>query len=176
MPSGRTHDLITFALAPPTFLGAQYYYHADMWTAGLATVSMLFAGLMFGPDLDLDSKPYRRWGPFRIIWKPYQMALSHRSRLSHGLVLGTIFRILYFVAIMTVLVATGFYLRQKLLYEAQTTWSAEFERVSLDLGNFWRTTDKQYFYSAFAGLWIGAAAHTIADLVFSTLKRAWKMV
>jgi uncharacterized metal-binding protein len=104
------------------------------------------------------------------------MALSHRSRLSHGLVLGTIFRILYFVAIMTVLVATGFYLRQKLLYEATTTWSAEFERVSLDLGNFWRTTDKQYFYSAFAGLWIGAAAHTIADLVFSTLKRAWKMV
>ncbi len=176
MPSGRTHDLITFALAPPTFIGAQYYFGSDLLTSGIATVAMLFSGLMFGPDLDLDSKPYRRWGPLRFIWKPYQMALSHRSRLSHGLVLGTILRVLYFVAVMALLTATGLYLRQRYLYEAQTTWSAEFERVSLDLGNFWHTTEKQYFWSAFAGLWIGAAAHTIADFVFSMLKKAWKMV
>ncbi|MFN7929135.1 MAG: metal-binding protein [Blastocatellia bacterium] len=90
MPSGRTHDLITLALTPPVFAGAQYYA-ADMTMAAATTVAMVFAGLMFGPDLDLDSKPYRRWGPLRFIWKPYQMALSHRSRLSHGLVLVPIF-------------------------------------------------------------------------------------
>ena len=175
MPSGRTHDLITFALAPPVFVGAQYYA-GDLLLATTATVAMLFAGLMFGPDLDLMSKPYRRWGPLRFIWKPYQWSTSHRSRLSHGLVFGTIFRVLYFVAIMSVLAATVLYLRQSYLYGTQTTWSAEFERVSLDLGNFWHRTDKQYFWAAFVGLWIGAAAHTLADLIWSFLKKAWKMV
>lgn len=175
MPSGRTHDLITFAIMPPVFAGAQYYA-GELTLAATATVAMVFAGLMFGPDLDLDSKPYRRWGPLRFIWKPYQMALPHRSRLSHGLVFSTIFRILYFVAITTLLVATGLYLRQRYLYGAQTTWTAEFNRVSLDLGGFWRMTDKRYFWAAFVGLWIGAAAHTLADIIFSVLKKVWKMV
>jgi uncharacterized metal-binding protein len=62
------------------------------------------------------------------------------------------------------------------LYGTQTTWNAEFERVSLDLGDFWRTTEKGYFYAGFAGLWIGAAAHTISDLVWTIAKKAWKMV
>lgn len=176
MPSGRTHDLITFALAPVTFIGAQNYFGGDTMLAGITTVAMVFSGIMFGPDLDLDSKPYRRWGPLRFIWKPYQMALSHRSRLSHGLVLGTMFRVLYFVAIMTVLTATALYIRQKYLYGSQTTWNAEFERVSLDLGNFWRSTDKQYFWAAFGGLWIGAAAHTLSDLIWTITKKAWKMI
>lgn len=175
MPSGRTHDLITFAIAPPVFAGAQYYA-GDTMLAATTTVAMVFAGLMFGPDLDLDSKPYRRWGPLRFIWKPYQMAFSHRSRLTHGLVLGTIFRILYFIAIMTVLAATGLYLRQRYLYGASTTWGAEFERVSLDLGAFWNRTQKEYFWAVFVGLWIGAAAHTLSDLFWTVAKKAWKMV
>ena len=175
MPSGRTHDLITFAIAPPVFAGVQYYA-GEMTLAATATVAMIFAGLMFGPDLDLDSKPYRRWGPLRFIWKPYQMAISHRSRLSHGLVFGTIFRVLYFVAIMTVLTATGLYLRSRYLHGAQTTWTSQFERVSLDLGGFWNRTDKQYFWAVFAGLWIGAAAHTLSDLFWTMAKKAWKMV
>jgi uncharacterized metal-binding protein len=175
MPSGRTHDLITFAIAPPVFAGAQYYA-GDLLLATTATVAMVFAGLMFGPDLDLDSKPYRRWGPLRFIWKPYQVALPHRSRLSHGLVFSTIFRILYFIAVTTVLAATVLYVRQRYLYGAQTTWTAEFNRLSLDLGEFWRTTDKRYFWASFAGLWIGAAAHTVADVIFTIAKKAWKMV
>lgn len=175
MPSGRTHDLITFVIAPPVFAGAQYYA-GETGLAATATVAMVFAGLMFGPDLDLDSKPYRRWGPLRFIWKPYQMALSHRSRLSHGLVFSTIFRILYFIAVTTLLAASFLYVRQRYLYGAQTTWGTEFERVSLDLGQFWRTTDQRYFYAGFAGLWIGAAAHTLADIIFTVTKKVWKMV
>jgi uncharacterized metal-binding protein len=175
MPSGRTHDLITFALAPFTAAGAFWYWGHPM-VALVATTAMIFAGLMFGPDLDLDSKQYRRWGPLRFIWYPYMVALSHRSRLSHGLMLSTIFRILYFIAVMAVLATVVLYIRQRYLYGVQTTWGEEFTRVSLDLGAFWNSTDKQYFWAAFVGLWLGAAAHTVSDVVWSIAKKLWHAV
>jgi uncharacterized metal-binding protein len=142
----------------------------------VATAAMVFAGLMFGPDLDLYSKQYRRWGPLRFIWFPYMVAFSHRSRLSHGLVLSTIFRVLYFIAILALLMTLGLYLRQRYLYGMQTTWGAEFRQVSLDLGEFWKRTDKQYFWAAFVGLWLGAAAHTLSDLVWTIAKKVWHSV
>lgn len=175
MPSGRTHDIITFALIPPVVIGGWMYWNT--WPlACIVTAAMVFAGLMFGPDLDLYSRQYKRWGPLRFIWVPYMMAIGHRSRLSHGLVLGTIFRVLYFIAVFALLSSVTLYVRQRYLYGAQTTWSAEFERVSLDLGAFWERTDKQYFKAAFAGLWLGAAAHTISDVVWSVMKQIWKAV
>lgn len=175
MPSGRTHDIITFALVPPVFAGAQLYW-GDWLVSLLATVAMVFAGLMFGPDLDLHSKQYKRWGPLRFIWFPYMVAIGHRSRLSHGLLLGTLFRILYFIAVFALLSSAALYVRQRYLHGRQTSWSAAFERVSLDLGTFWNRTDKQYFKAAFAGLWLGAAAHTVSDVVWSVVKKVWKAV
>lgn len=175
MPSGRTHDIITYALIPPTLLGAWFYW-GDWLVAAIATGAMIFAGLMFGPDLDLHSRQYKRWGPLRFIWFPYMFAISHRSRLSHGLLLGTIFRIMYFIAVLAVLTSMVLYARQRYLYGAQTTWQAEFERVSLDLGTFWDRTDKQYFRAAFLGLWLGAAAHTVSDVTWSVMRKVWKAV
>ena len=175
MPSGRTHDLITFAIAPVTFVGAQLYWGRPLISL-VATAALVFAGLMFGPDLDLDSKQYRRWGPLRFIWYPYMVAISHRSRLSHGLMLGTIFRILYFVAVSAVLMAAVLYARHRYLYGLPTTWGEEFRQVSLDLGAFWGRTDKQYFWAAFAGLWLGAAAHTVSDVAWSITKKIWRAV
>lgn len=175
MPSGRTHDIITYLLAPPVFI-LTWLHWGDWLISGLATGMMIFAGLMFGPDLDLHSKQYKRWGPLRFIWVPYMSAISHRSRLSHGLLFSTIFRILYFIAVCAVLTSALLYLRHRFLYGAQTTWSAEFERVSLDLGAFWNRTDKEYFFAAFGGLWLGAAAHTVSDIVWSFIKQVWKAV
>lgn len=175
MPSGRTHDLITFAISPAVFAGAQMYA-GDAKLSLIATVATLFSGLMFGPDLDLDSKPYRRWGPLKFLWFPYKAALSHRSRLSHGLVLGTIFRILYFVAMVAILATAVLYVRQRYLYGQQTTWNAEFQRVSLDIGSMWMNMDKPSFWAAFAGLWVGAAAHTVSDVVWSITKKIWRAV
>jgi uncharacterized metal-binding protein len=62
MPNARTHDIITYAIIPITFLAAEVYW-GNYLTSAIATVAMVFSGLMFGPDLDLNSKPYRRWGP-----------------------------------------------------------------------------------------------------------------
>ncbi|HEX8746434.1 MAG TPA: DUF2227 family putative metal-binding protein, partial [Pyrinomonadaceae bacterium] len=69
MPSGKTHDAITILLAAPTF-GAAWALTGSLALAFVATAAMLFGGLMFGPDLDIQSKQYTRWGVFRFLWLP----------------------------------------------------------------------------------------------------------
>jgi uncharacterized metal-binding protein len=170
MPNADTHDRITYVFAPVTAVGAQYYWQRPV-LAALAAGFMLFAGLMFGPDLDLHSRPYKRWGPLRIIWKPYQAALSHRSAYSHGPLLGTLIRILYFLAIFLVLGSLALYARDRLLYGSQLYLGEQYDMLRQDVLNFWRTTDKPYFYAAFAGLWFGALTHTAADVIWSSWKK-----
>src|SRR5262245_13918045 len=173
MPNARTHDAITYGLTPFTYLAAEMLWENHVISV-LATAAMLFSGLMFGPDLDLNSQPYKRWGPLKFIWKPYQAALSHRSAFSHGPVLGTIIRIVYFLVIFSVLGATMLYLRHRFIHLQQTTWEAEFTTIRDDLFTMWRQTDQLYFWGIFGGLWLGALAHTTADIAWSTLKKRWR--
>ncbi|MFN0121342.1 MAG: DUF2227 family putative metal-binding protein, partial [Blastocatellia bacterium] len=123
---------------------------------------------------DLHSRQYKRWGPLRFIWQPYMRALSHRSRLSHGLLLSTLIRVVYFVVVISVLASGVLYARNRWLYGAPSTWQGELTRVGMDMQTFWDKTEKQYFLAAFAGLWLGAAAHTISDVTWTVLKKLWK--
>ena len=100
MPSGKTHDMVTFALAPPTFAAA-WGLTGSVALSAAATVAMLFGGLMFGPDLDIQSRQYTRWGPLRFLWWPYKVIFRHRSRWSHGIIFGTLIRVVYFAAVVT---------------------------------------------------------------------------
>src|SRR5947208_3323060 len=68
--------------------------------ACLATATMLFGGFMFGPDLDIQSKQYTRWRIFRFLWFPYKVMFKHRSRWSHGIIFGTLIRVLYFTGML----------------------------------------------------------------------------
>ncbi len=61
------------------------------WVSG----GFLFSGLIFGPDLDLYSYHYKRWGKLKVLWRPYQKAIKHRSIWSHGPIVGTIGRLVY---------------------------------------------------------------------------------
>src|SRR3954452_16487840 len=106
MPSGKTHDRITLMLAVPTAVVA-YLVTRDPVSTVVATLGMLLGGFMFGPDLDIDSKQYRRWGPVRWVWLPYRAALRHRSRLSHGILLGTAVRVLYFLIVVGVVLTVA---------------------------------------------------------------------
>src|SRR5437868_12082452 len=63
----------------------------------------LVSGLMFSPDLDLRSAPYRRWRKLRWIWLPYQRLVPHRSWISHSLLFGPLIRVLYFAGAMSLL-------------------------------------------------------------------------
>jgi uncharacterized metal-binding protein len=170
MPNADTHDRITYIFAPVTAVGAQWYWQRPA-LAILATVFMLFAGLMFGPDLDLASRPYRRWGPLCFIWKPYQWALTHRSAYSHGPLLGTVIRVVYFLVIFLVLGSLVLYVRDRYLYGSQLYWSEQYQLLRQDVWGFWDKTDKPYFYASFAGLWFGALTHTAADVTWSSWKK-----
>ena len=170
MPNADTHDRITYVLAPVTAIGAQWYWQRPV-LAALATVFMLFAGLMFGPDLDLHSRPYMRWGPLRFIWKPYQAALPHRSAYSHGPLLGTVVRVFYFLAIFLMLGSVVLYLRDRYLYGSQLYWGEQYDLLRLDVVRFWETTEKPYFYASFVGMWYGALTHTAADVIWSGWKK-----
>jgi uncharacterized metal-binding protein len=173
MPSGKTHDFITLVLAAPTG-AATYYFTRDWAVTILVVVAMLFGGLMFGPDLDIQSKQYTRWGPLRFIWWPYKVALGHRSRFSHGILFGTLIRIAYFLLVVTLLLAATLLARDWFLHKA----TANLVQVQDAFTRMWeilKPIKREYLLAAFAGLWIGAASHTASDVLgsfFKSIKRS----
>ncbi|MBC7909659.1 MAG: metal-binding protein [Pyrinomonadaceae bacterium] len=171
MPSGKTHDAITFILAAPTFAAA-WIVSGSIVLAIIMTSAMLFGGLMFGPDLDIQSRQYTRWGVFRFVWLPYRMIFRHRSRWSHGILFGTLIRVIYFALVIAALVAAAVYLRAALTGgafpspdELAQAWRAIESGISASWG-------KHTVWAAFAGLWWGAASHTLTDVAWSVLRKS----
>jgi len=169
MPSGKTHDAITFLFVAPVFAAA-WKITSSFPLAVVVTVAFTFGGLMFGPDLDTHSKQYTRWSVFRYLWYPYQAFFAHRSRWSHGLIFGTLLRIVYFMGALTLLsflpiFALAWYAGGDLpnLMEFAKVWSAFGEYFRADFGEY-------FFPSVFAGLWLGAASHTLTDMAGSFVK------
>jgi len=175
MPSGRTHDIITLTIAPATFAVSQVYWRS-IPIAVVSTLSMIFAGFMFGPDLDLASKQYRRWGPLRPIWLPYVVIFKHRSHLSHGLLLGTVVRVAYFLAMIAALATIALYVRQVWWFKHAARWSDQVAIVWAWCTDAWHRADRDYSRAAFAGLWLGAAAHTVSDVVWSITRKLGQLV
>ena len=99
MPSGITHDRITLWVLP-WIAGICYALTRNGELTLIVAGGFLFSGLMFGPDLDIYSLQYKRWGILRVIWLPYRMMLPHRSLFSHGPIIGTCCRLLYLFAIV----------------------------------------------------------------------------
>jgi uncharacterized metal-binding protein len=173
MPSGRTHDRITFILALPT-AAATYYFTRDWILTTIVTAGLLFGGLMFGPDLDTQSVHYTRWGPLRFMWWPYKVALAHRSRLSHGILFGTIIRIVYFLLIVSLLLAACLFLRDWYLTDTSASVMQVQDAFSRVL-EIIKPIKRDYLIAAFAGLWVGAASHTASDVLgsfFKSVKRS----
>jgi uncharacterized metal-binding protein len=172
MPSGKTHDAITLALAVPTFAAA-WGVTGSLGLAMATTCAMLFGGFMFGPDLDILSRQYTRWGVFRFLWLPYRAVFRHRSRWSHGIIFGTLIRVAYFAIILTLIVWAGIYLRAMFvtggaapgLEEMRHAWSviaAQATAYGMEARMLW---------AVFAGLWWGAATHTLTDVAWSVARK-----
>lgn len=168
MPSGKVHDAITIGAA---LAAAPLWWFAtpapQNWTNGAALVgSILFSGLMLSPDLDLHSSVYRRWGPFRFVWWPYQRAVPHRSWLSHSWVAGPVLRIAYFLGVVWLL---GWAILWALGKVADFAPAAP-ERNPVELvGDVWGRYPDLVLTSG-AGILIGNALHTGADAVVSLFK------
>jgi uncharacterized metal-binding protein len=164
MPSGRTHDRLTLIFLPP-LVGTGLLLSGSGELTLLLAGSYLFSGFMFGPDLDIHSVQYKRWGMARWLWLPYRSLIRHRGWLSHGPIVGTLFRL--------------FYLGSFLLLVAIVVLGvlAFFGKSGID----WRTFPKTAldFYArhpretiAFlVGLECGAMTHSVSDWLGSALKR-----
>lgn len=174
MPSGKTHDLITLILAAPTAALAYYFTH-DWVITGITTAAMIFGGFMFGPDLDIQSRQYTRWGPLKVLWWPYKVMLPHRSRLSHSILLGTLIRVIYFLAVITIVLALSLYVRDAYLRGAWAGLGGVSDAVTR-VWEIFTPIKRSYLIAAFAGLWLGATSHTISDVLGSFFKSVRKSI
>jgi len=169
MPSGKTHDAVTFSLAAPVFAAA-WKLTENIPVAAAVAIAFLVGGLMFGPDLDTMSKQYTRWGFMRLLWYPYQVFFKHRSRWSHGLVFGTFLRVVYFMGALTLLSFLAAYLLA--VYSGGDLPNLlEFTETWQQIGDYVRANVGEYaFPSVFVGLWLGAASHTLTDMAGTFVK------
>lgn len=169
MPSGKTHDLLTLALCLPVVAGA-YALTAEAAASSVAGAAFLFGGIVFGPDLDTVSRQYSRWGPFRLLWFPYRTFFRHRSRWTHGLLFGTLIRVVYFLGIVSIFVFGGASL-YGLFAGGGNPEIGEFADLWRGAGALsFSLLGDQMLLAIFAGMWAGAASHTLTDVTVSYVK------
>lgn len=163
MPSGVQHDRITMAILPIivgiTYLITRNFSPRDSGELTLILAgSYLFSGMMFGPDLDIHSLQYQRWGFIKIIWLPYRRLVKHRSLLSHGLAIGTCLRLIYLGSIVAIVSIFAVAIAQ-LWFGFPWNWQVFVrERVYLSI--------REHPHAVIAcllGLEIGAMSHSISD-------------
>ena len=169
MPSGKTHDAITFLLAVPAF-AITYAATRGLSPSAIVFIAFVFGGLMFGPDLDTVSRQYSRWFIFRYLWFPYRKFFKHRSRFSHGLIFGALIRVVYFMGIVTLVIFVAAYL-YALYSGGKVPGLADIRVVWQPVGSFVRANFGDHFLPlSFLGLWLGAASHTFTDMAGSFVK------
>ncbi|NJR51483.1 MAG: metal-binding protein [Leptolyngbyaceae cyanobacterium CSU_1_3] len=175
MPSGRTHDSITL-WSLPVVAGLTFVQTQNGNLTLIVSGSFLFGGLMFGPDLDIYSQQYKRWGVLRWIWLPYRKQVRHRSFLSHGAIVGTVLRICYlsvWLGILgSVMIVGGAIVHQVLNGTGSWQFLAQqgFE-VSAQVLSRSLQQHPISWLSAAIGLELGALSHSISDWVGSRVKR-----
>ncbi|MGB7070483.1 MAG: metal-binding protein [Pyrinomonadaceae bacterium] len=169
MPNGKIHDAVTLALTVPVCATA-YVMTGSFGSAGVVAASFMFGGLMFGPDLDTVSVQYSRWGFLKPLWLPYRVFFPHRSRWSHGLLFGALFRIVYFMGVLTIASFATVFLVES-FRGGKMPELLEFGRSWDHLGALLRSNFGGNVISAAGiGLWLGAASHTLTDVAFSYIK------
>lgn len=164
MPSGRTHDRITL-WSLPVLAGLTFGQTRNSNLTLLVSGGFLFSGLMFGPDLDIRSRQFLRWGYLRWIWLPYQTTLRHRSLFSHGPIIGTIVRIVYLSTWIGTLSMLVLIIMQNL---GQITWG--WPEISQMIVQSIGLYHKEWF-ALLIGLELGAMSHSLSDWGGSTYKR-----
>lgn len=101
MPSGKAHLRIEISLLA-IWSGLGAYLILEGWGTWLLLavfgVCYIASMALLSPDLDLvGSRPFKRWGPLRVLWWPYAAVFRHR-RLSHHWFFGPLTRVGYVLA------------------------------------------------------------------------------
>ncbi|MDX6693339.1 MAG: hypothetical protein QOF02_942, partial [Blastocatellia bacterium] len=93
------------------------------------------------------------------------------SRWSHGIIFGTLIRVVYFALVLAIIVTGAVYLRAAIVGgalpgfdELAAARRAIEEGVRRNVGN-------HAVWAVLAGLWWGAASHTLTDVGWSVLRK-----
>jgi len=175
MPDTRTHDIITVAtgalLAPAAYALLESGGRDDAAVgAAVLTGAHLISGLLFSPDLDIDSAIDNRWGFLFWIWRPYMWIIPHRHFWSHSLVLAPLLRLVYFYLVTLLIVVWGAWLLGRIgvgvpdLHTQASAWLFDVMRRNPDMVRLF-----------ILGFISGSAAHTIADWLVTGGKRYVQM-
>jgi uncharacterized metal-binding protein len=167
MPSGRTHDRITL-WSLPFVAGVTFFATRSSNITLLVAGGFMFGGLMFGPDLDIYSRQFQRWGVLRWIWLPYQKSLRHRSFLSHGPIIGTTLRVVYLATLLAIIVIVVMVVFAQ-LGNVALNWQDVGGSVGRSLFLY-----SGEFLALFMGLELGAMSHSLSDWGGSAYKRFQK--
>ncbi len=165
MPSGNTHDRITLWTLPWIGGITALITHSSKLTLIVAG-TYLFSGLMFGPDLDIHSIQYKRWGLLGFIWLPYRKMMAHRSIFSHGIIIGTVVRILYLLSFITIFAILIIGCAQ-LIWGFHWNWQTFVSKVINQL----TINYPQETIAALIGLELGSNSHSFSDWIVSGYKR-----
>jgi uncharacterized metal-binding protein len=165
MPSGHTHDRITWVCLPFITL-AGFLLTQQLSLTLIIAIGFLFGGLMFGPDLDVRSRQSRRWGVLGWLWRPYRGWLRHRSVLSHGPIAGTLGRLLFLSLWAFLFTLIGLEFAHRMGWAA-ITWNQLGQAIGQ---NLWH--HRGPWLALFIGLEAGAMSHSLSDWTVSSWKRA----
>ncbi len=178
MPNTPTHDFLTIAtsLVMTPALFSMLRVSEVPQTSSVLAVSVIcvahnVSGMLFSPDLDLDSRIHQRWGILLFIWKPYKWVIPHRHFWSHGLVLPPLIRLGYFFFMIIALlfvVETGLRLSGVPL----PTWHATLAQACLD----WFVTNPVVTVCMAFGFVTGGAVHSVADWFVSGGKKLLRVL
>lgn len=173
MPNTPVHDFLTVASAiviAPGIYGAMYEANVPSQTAVLVTslifVSHIVSGVLFSPDLDLDSRIHKRWGWFFYIWLPYKWIIPHRHFWSHGLLLPPLIRLGYFFGMIVLTI----FLIERIAASAGIDLPIVHNSVALSIVS-WITQNQLISMSVAIGFVTGGAVHSIADWLHSGGKK-----
>jgi uncharacterized metal-binding protein len=178
MPSGRTHDRITL-WSLPIVAGVTFERTQSGELTLLVASGFLLGGLMLGPDLDIHSRQYRRWGGLRWLWLPYRKYVRHRSFLSHGPLIGTTVRLLYLAVWLSGL-GLGVILGVSIVYQLIGNIADWTTLAKLMMGSVAEFIGRSFqahpfeFVLFYLGLELGAMTHYLADWG-DTARKRWKL-
>jgi len=94
MPNHKKHEKINLSVLVIIII-MLLYINLDYTIIFIFILSFLFSTFFVTPDLDINSKIYKRWGIIRLLWRPYRDIFKHR-KASHHLLWGPVSLIGYF--------------------------------------------------------------------------------
>jgi uncharacterized metal-binding protein len=180
MPSGKTHDKITYLTAfvwtGLVLWGWLLFFSRPSPDSLLCfivfIVSYLFGSLFLSPDLDLEhSDPHNRWGQLGCGWRwiPYAYLIDHRSGWSHSPFRGCLLRLVALAVAGMLFIGGAVWGLWRLDFYGNTdfwtAWGDVLEGV--------RDTLREhpvYLLFALLGLYLSGLVHILSDVMVSRWK------